>query len=382
MPAHPDVRSPLYDTLRQIIYNARQKAYRAINHAMVEAYWNIGRLIVEEEQAGRSRAGYGTHLLEDLAGRLTGEFGRGFSVANLKNFRQFFLVFPRGCREEDIPPEEIGYTVCSGLSWSHYRLLMRVEDPAARGYYIGEAISQNWSVRALERQIDSLYFEGLLKSRSRAAVIAEAKEATQSLTTRPEDFIRDPYVLEFLQIPASSSYLERDLEQALIDKLRQFLLELGKGFSFVGRQFRISTETSEFYIDLVFYHYILKCFVLIDLKTGRLTHQDIGQMDMYVRLFEDRVKTGEDNPTIGIILCTEKDETVVRYSVLNDSSQLFASRYKLYLPSEQELVAEIEREKEIMRRLDHGRPQSSGSMDQIGGSLEGPESAKTNPDIF
>ncbi|WAC05860.1 MAG: PDDEXK nuclease domain-containing protein [Methanoregula sp.] len=355
MPVHPDVPNPLYDTLRQIIHDARQRAYQAVNHAMVEAYWNIGRLIVEEEQAGRSRAGYGTHLLEDLAGRLTGEFGRGFSVANLKNFRQFFLVFPRGCREDDIPPNKIGYTVCSGLSWSHYRLLMRVEDPAARGYYIGEAISQNWSVRALERQIDSLYFERLLKSRSRDAVIAEAKEATQSLATRPEDFIRDPYVLEFLQIPESLSYLERDLEKALIDKLQQFLLELGKGFSFVGRQFRISTETSEFYIDLVFYHFILKCFVLIDLKTGRLTHQDIGQMDMYVRLFEDRVKTNEDNPTIGIILCTEKDETVVRYSVLNDSSQLFASRYKLYLPSEQELVAEIEREKEIMRRLDHGR---------------------------
>lgn len=359
MPLHPVVPHPLFDTLRQIIHDARQSAYQAVSHAMVEAYWNIGRLIVEEEQAGRSRAGYGTYLLKDLAVRLTDEFGRGFSVANLKNFRQFFLVFPKGYHDGDIPADEKGYTVCSGLGWSHYRLLMRVENPAARGYYISEAISQNWSVRALERQIDSLYFERLLASRDREEVATEATEVTSALARRPEEFIRDPYVLEFLQIPESASYLERDLEQALINKLQQFLLELGKGFSFVARQFRISTETSEFYIDLVFYHFILKCFVLIDLKTGRLTHQDIGQMDMYVRLFEDRVKSEEDNPTIGIILCTEKDETVVRYSVLNDSNQLFASRYKLYLPSEQELIEEIEREKEIMRRQDTNRSRRS-----------------------
>jgi predicted nuclease of restriction endonuclease-like (RecB) superfamily len=311
-------------------------------------------LIVEEEQAGKSRAGYGTHLLEDLALRLTGEFGRGFSVVNLKNFRQFYLVFSRGNCEGDVPEDEIGYTVCSGLSWSHYRLLMRVENPGARRHYICDAIAQSWSVRTLERQIDSLSYERLLKSRERVIVKPAVKKKIPDSQT-PEEFIRDPYVLEFLHIPSSASYLELELEQALIDKLRDFLMELGKGFSFVGRQYRISTETSEFYIDLVFYHYILKCFVLIDLKTGKLTHQDIGQMDMYVRLFEDRIKTEGDGPTIGIILCTEKDETVVRYSVLNDSRQLFASRYKLYLPSEQELVAEIEREKEIMRRLDRDR---------------------------
>jgi len=194
-----------------------------------------------------------------------------------------------------------------------------------------------------------------LKSRDGEIVKTAVQKKKKPVTKSPEEFIRDPYVLEFLHIPASTSYLEQDLEQALIDKLRHFLLELGKGFSFVGRQYRISTETTEFYIDLVFYHYILKCFILIDLKTGKLTHQDIGQMDMYVRLFEDRIKTEGDNPTIGIILCTEKDETIVRYSVLKDSRQLFASRYKLYLPSEQELVAEIEREKEIMRRLDRDR---------------------------
>ncbi len=319
---------------------------------MVEAYWNIGRLIVEEEQAGKSRAGYGKHLLEGLAGRLTDDFGRGFSVVNLKNFRQFYLVFPKGHCEGDIPDDEIGYTVCSGLSWSHYRHLMRVENPSARRYYIREAIGQNWSVRTLERQINSLSYERLLKSREQGLA---KNTVRKTKITNPEEFIRDPYVLEFLHIPSPDSYRERDLERSLIDKLRQFLLELGKGFSFVGRQYRISTETSEFFIDLVFYHYILKCFVLIDLKTGRLTHQDIGQMDMYVRMFEDRVRTEGDGPTIGIILCTEKDETVVRYSVLNDSRQLFASRYKLYLPSEQELAAEIEREKEILRRLDRDR---------------------------
>ena len=322
---------------------------------MVEAYWNIGRLIVEEEQAGRRRAGYGTFLLEGLGKRLTGEFGRGFSPANLKNFRQFYLVFIHGCREGDIPDSEICYTACSELSWSHYRYLMRVENPDARRYYIREAVSQNWSVRTLERQIGSLSYERLLKRPAQEPTRPNIPVVGDPCSGKPEEFIRDPYVLEFLGIPSSSGFPERDLEQALIDKLRQFLLELGKGFSFVGRQYRISTETSEFFIDLVFYHYILKCFVLIDLKTGRLTHQDIGQMDMYVRMFEDRMKTADDAPTIGIILCTEKDETVVRYSVLHESRQLFASRYTLYLPSERELADEIEREKEIMRRLERDR---------------------------
>jgi predicted nuclease of restriction endonuclease-like (RecB) superfamily len=317
---------------------------------MVETYWHIGRLIVEEEQAGRSRAGYGAFLLEGLAQRLTAEFGRGFSLANLKNFRQFYLVFHEGFGKGEITDEKICYTVCSELSWSHYRHLMRVEDPEARGYYARETVSQNWSVRTLGRQIDSLSYERLLAGRAGDAAGRKSLKRSRTSQRQPEDFIRDPYVLEFLDIPAHAGFFERDLEQALIDKLRQFLLELGKGFAFVGRQYRISTETSEFFIDLVFYHYILKCFVLIDLKTGRLTHQDIGQMDMYVRMFEDRMKTGEDSPTIGIILCTEKDETVVRYSVLHESRQLFASRYKLYLPSERELADEIEREKEIMQR--------------------------------
>ena len=355
MSSHPAVPKHLYAALRTIIQESRARACRAVNQEMVSAYWNIGRLIIEEEQAGKNRAGYGTHLLEDLSRQLTEEFGRGFSAANLKNFRQFYLVFPKGYCNGDIREDEIGYTVCSELSWSHYRLLMRVENPAARRYYIREVIGQNMSVRTLGRQIESLSYERLLDSRDTDRPAHPAQNSKAHDSPDPKEFIRDPYVLEFLQIPSGSSYLERDLEQALINKLQLFLLELGKGFSFVGRQYRISTETSEFYIDLVFYHVILKCFVLIDLKTGKLTHQDIGQMDMYVRLFEDRVKTEGDSQTIGIILCTEKDETIVRYSVLNDSSQLFASRYKLYLPSEQELAEEIEREKEIMRRLDRDR---------------------------
>lgn len=359
MLSSPRIPDHLYRALHDIIQGARAHAYRAVNQAMVEAYWNIGRLIVEEEQAGRDRAGYGTHLLEGLAVRLTGEFGRGFSVVNLKNFRQFYLVFSKGFDDGAIPDDQIGYTVCSGLSWSHYRLLMRVENMDARRHYIRESIGQSWSVRTLERQIDSLSYERLLKSRNSMQEKKPGMKKEIADSDSPKDFIRDPYVLEFLHIPSSSPYLEQELEQALIDKLQHFLLELGKGFSFIGRQYRISTETSEFYIDLVFYHYILKCFVLIDLKTGKLTHQDIGQMDMYVRLFEDRITAGGDNPTIGIILCTDKDETIVRYSVLNDSRQLFASRYKLYLPSEQELAAEIEREKEIMRRLKQDRAGSA-----------------------
>ncbi len=283
---------------------------------MVQAYWNIGRLIVEEEQKGRERAEYGTHLIQDLALKLTAEFGKGFTQQNLRNFRQFYLTFKL---EGD--NDQIRYTLRSELSWSHYRLIMRLENPKARLYYMNEAAEQNWSVRALERQINSFYYERILASRSAKEVVDEAKQKTKQLEVRPEEFIKDPYVLEFLDLNPDWSYLEKEIEQALIDKLQQFLLELGKGFSFVARQQRISTETSHFYIDLVFYNFILKCFVLIDLKTGKLTHQDVGQMDMYVRMYEDRFKTEGDNPTIGIILCTEKDDTIVRYSVLKENQR-------------------------------------------------------------
>ncbi len=340
-----DAGSILYQKIKTLICEARQNSYRAVNFAMVQSYWNIGRLIVEEEQHGRERAEYGTHLISKLAQRLTSEFGKGFTQQNLRNFRQFYLTF-----QVENSQEQIRYTLRSELSWSHYRLLMRVENPKACMYYMNEAAEQNWSVRALERQINSFYYERILASHGDKKVAAEAQQKIKPLQTRPEDFIKDPYVLEFLDLNPDWSYLEKDIEQALIDKLQQFLLELGKGFSFVARQQRISTETSHFYIDLVFYNFILKCFILIDLKTGKLTHQDIGQMDMYVRIYEDRFKTEGDNPTIGIILCAEKDETIVRYSVLKENQKLFASRYKLYLPTEQELVEELEREKALFLR--------------------------------
>lgn len=328
----------LYREIKDIIHKARQNAYKAINFAMVEAYWNIGRLIVEEEQQGKEKAAYGTYLIPKLAKKLTGEFGKGFDQSNLRRMRQFYMTFSNSA------------TLWHKLSWSHYKLLIRVENENARNYYARESAEQNWSVRALERQINSFYYERILASRANENVISEAKQKTKPLKNKPEDFIKDPYVLEFLDLNPDWTYMEKEIEQALIDKLQQFLLELGKGFSFVARQKRISTETSHFYIDLVFYNYILKCFVLIDLKTGKLTHQDIGQMDMYVRIYEDRFKARDDNPTIGIILCTEKDETIVRYSVLEENKNLFASKYKLYLPTEQELIEELEREKALILR--------------------------------
>lgn len=319
-----------------MLQQARQQAYTAINSAMVEAYWNIGRRIVEEEQQGSQRAEYGEGLIKELSKPLTGEFGKGFSVASLENFRKFYLTFP---------DDEKSYALRRELSWTHYRLIMRVENPAAREYYLTEAATQNWSTRQLERNINSFYHERLLPSRRSTTL--ENQSALEKQT--PHDFVKDPYVFEFLNIPEPTLASEKEIESALIENLQAFLLELGKGFSFMGRQFRISTETSHFYIDLVFYNYILKCFVLFDLKAGKLTHQDVGQMDMYVRMFDDLKRTEGDNPTIGIILCTEKEQTVVRYSILNDSDQLFATKYRLYLPSETELIAEIEREKRLIR---------------------------------
>ena len=324
----------LYSEIKQILENARKQAYKSVNSTMVQAYWNIGKLIIEEEQKGESKAEYGKQLILELSSKLSKEFGKGFGIANLKNFRQFYLTFPKS------------YALRSELTWTHYRLLMRVKNSKARLFYIEESISQNWSSRALDRQISSFYYERILSSKEKLPVKQESIEKTKKLQVQPKDLIKDPYILEFLDIKQDINYLEKELEQGLIDKLQQFLLELGKGFCFVARQKRITTESSHFYIDLVFYNYLLKCFVLIDLKTSKLTHQDIGQMDMYVRLFEDRIKPAEDNPTIGIILCAHKEETVVKYSVLNDKKNLFASKYQLYLPTEKELKLEIERERE------------------------------------
>lgn len=325
--------SKFYKNIKDILQNARESAYRAVNSVMVMAYWNIGREIVEEEQRGNRRAGYGKYIIEGLSKQLSNDFGNGFSQQSLRNFRQFYLIYP------------IRSTVWSELSWSHYKLLIRVKNKAPREYYGKEAVQQRWSVRALDRQINSFYYERLLASKNKRPVRKEAEKHTIESSVKPEDLIKDPSVLEFLNMNPDLTYLEKEIEQGLIDKLQQFLLELGSGFSFVSRQHRISTETKEFYIDLVFYNYLLKCFVLVDVKSGELTHQDIGQMDMYVRVFEDKIKPQGDNPTIGIILCSKKDTTVVKYSVLNKSKRLFVSKYMLYLPTEEELMAELDRDR-------------------------------------
>jgi len=324
----------IYRRIREILESARSGAYRAVNFAMVQAYWHIGRVIVEEEQMGKAKAEYGEYLLKNLSQRLTKDFGKGFDYSNVKNMRQFYMAFP------------IGDALRSQLNWTHYRLLMRVEKESVRNFYIEECIAGNWSTRQLERQINTFYYERILSSRDKETVRKEIHKLEPSF--KPEDIIKDPYVLEFLNVKENSRFLEKDIEKALIDKLQEFLLELGKGFSFAGRQLRISADGENFYIDLVFYNYLLKCFVLIDLKTGKLTHQDIGQMDFYVRYYENKIRTETDNPTIGIILCSEKNETIVKYSVLNENKRLFASKYKLYLPTEKELKDELEREKRMI----------------------------------
>ncbi len=320
----------------QILSEARARAGWTVNFIVVEAYWKVGRRILEEEQDGKHRAEYGSSLLQYLSKELTQRMGKGFDPSNLSHMRKFYRLFPNfdALRQE--------------LSWTHYRSLLRVESPQARAFYLKEAIENGWGTRALDRQINSLYYERLLSSRSEEPVKEEMTDKTASL--RPEDVLKDPYVLEFLQLQDRPHFREAELETALIDQLQQFLLELGKGFAFVARQQRISTETKDFYVDLVFYNYRLKCFVLIDLKVKELGHEDIGQMDMYVRLYEDKYKAPDDNPTIGLILCTYKDQTIAKYSVLNESQQLFASRYQLYLPTEEELKAELEREKELLEQ--------------------------------
>ena len=320
--------------IKSILEQARSKARSAVNAAMVEAYWLIGQRIVEEEQLGQHKAQYGTRLIEDLSTALTADFGKGFSYANLYNCRQFYLTFP---------DQAILYTLCRDLSWSHLRLIMRVDSPQAIEYYCHETREQNWTVRQLERNIKSQNFQRLLST--------QANKSEMTGTAKHLEFIKDPYVLEFLQLPEVGQLKESRLEQAIINELQKFLLELGKGFSFVARQMRISTETSHFFVDLVFYNYLLKCFVIIDLKTGKLSHQDIGQMDMYVRMFDDLKRGEDDNPTIGIILCDSKDETIVKYSVIKESQQLFASKYQRILPTEAELIAEIEREKRLIEGM-------------------------------
>jgi predicted nuclease of restriction endonuclease-like (RecB) superfamily len=330
-----DTEKRFFADISTILQEGQGKACTAVNYAMVESYWRIGRQIVEQEMRGQGRAQYGEHLLSGLSRHLSGTFGKGFSIANLRNFRQFYLTYP---------DPEIRYTLCSELSWSHIRLIMRLDSDKARQYYLSESREQNWSVRVLERNIRSGYYERLLSTQSALPATTKPRAAFNV-----NDFLKDPYILEFLGLPEYPQGKESHLESAIIQHLQDFLLEMGKGFSFIGRQFRISTETAHFYIDLVFYKYLLKCFVIIDLKTQKLTHKDIGQMDMYVRMFDDLKRGGDDNPTIGIILCADKDETIVKYSVLQENRQLFDSKYRLVLPSEEELTAEVERNARFLR---------------------------------
>ena len=335
--------SPLYGAIRQVLQSARQNAYRAVNFAMVQAYWQIGRLIVEDEQNGEARAEYGKKVLEELAERLTAEFGKGFTVTNLKYMRSFYLSFP------------IGHALRDELSWTHYRLLLKVENPDARNWYMNEAAAENWSSRQLERQISVLYYDRMLVSADKQSTRADAEKNMALAKMEPESFIRNPYVLEFLDLKDYPDLHEKDIEEGLINNLQSFLLELGKGFCFVARQKHIRLEEQDFFIDLVFYNCILKCYVLIDLKLGELTYQDIGQMDGYIRLYEEQYRKEDDNPTLGIVLCSRRNEAVVKYSILHDSKQLFASKYLLYLPSEEELKKEIERERKLLdaKKLDN-----------------------------
>lgn len=311
-----------YSDIHEILKNAKSTAYAAVNDIMTYAYWDIGKRIVEQEQKGISKAKYGSYLIKRLAQELSGEYGSGFSVATIRNCRQLYLTFSK---------ESYGYSMIGKVHWSHLRVIMRLDDEEERNFYLNETANEYWSVRELERNIKSGYYKRILSTQ-----FPEKAGQTQK-------FVKDPYVLEFMGVNDNDKIVEKDVESAIISHLQKFLLEMGKGFCFVDRQMHICTETSDFYIDLVFYNYILKCFVLIDLKTHKLTHQDIGQMDMYIRMFDDLKRQPDDNPTIGIIFCTDKDETMVKYSVLNESEQIFASKYMTVLPTVEELRDELER---------------------------------------
>jgi len=310
----------LFLSVKEIINQSRERVFRVANSTLLLTYWQIGQLIVEDEQQGKERAEYGKFVLKNLSKKLTFEFGKGFDESNLRNMRSFFQAFP------------IRDAVRHELSWTHYRLLLRQENEHKKIYYLNESIENNWSSRDLKRQINSLAYERVVQHKKSPA------ENIQSV-------LKDPYIFEFLGLKTDEKISEKDIETAIIDHIQKFLLEFGKGFAFVARQQHIATDTSDFYIDLVFYNYILKCFVIIDLKTGELSHQDIGQIDMYVRMYDDLKLNEGDNPTIGILLCSEKDETIVKYSILNDKDNLLASKYLLYLPKEEELKHIIDQDR-------------------------------------
>ncbi len=340
-----------YERIRAVLAEARNRTWQAINSAMVAAYWEVGRAIVEEEQQGLQRAEYGKQVLAGLSARLTAEFGSGFDRTNLQQMRNFYLAYP----------------ICDALrrelSWTHYRILLRVEKPDARSFYEHEAVAGRWSTRELQRQVASLLFERLALSRDRTGVLALARQGHEIV--QPADLVKDPYVLEFTGLPLGRRLRESDLEQALLDKLQEFLLELGRGFAFMGRQQRIILDGTHYFIDLVFYNRLTRSFVLIDLKVGELTHQDIGQMQMYVNYYQREITAPDENPPIGIILCTDKNEAVVRYTLPEGNQQIFASRYKLYLPTEAELAAELQRERraiELDRDLQHREADVEGGQ--------------------
>ena len=323
-------KDDFYNQIKTILQSARDKAYTQVNFIMVEAYWHIGQQIVEEEQKGEDRAKYGSYLIKDISKRLTEDFGKGFSQRNLRNMRQFYTFFP------------IWQSVTAKLSWTHYTLLLRIENEQERVWYMEESVKSHWSVRALERQIGTHYYERLLSSKEKKPVADEAKEKTKNLQFTPRDTIKDPYVLEFLDLKDNRSFREDELESGLIEKIQEFLLELGRGFAFVDRQKRIKTEHSDFYIDLVFYNYILKCFVVIDLKIGEIKHQDIGQMMMYVNYFDRYEKTKDEHKTVGIILCKDKSEALVKLTLPEENNQIYASKYLTVLPNKEEFKKLLE----------------------------------------
>jgi predicted nuclease of restriction endonuclease-like (RecB) superfamily len=326
-----------YESIRQVIEKARSTAYRAVNFIMVAAYWNIGKIIVEEEQKGNLRAGYGEKLIIELSARLSKDYGDSFSKRNLWYMREFYLKFKKV------------NALRSQLSWTHYRTLLHIENENARQFYLMESINSNWSTRELERQINTLLYERLALSRDKTKVMELSIKG--QVIQNPEDIIKDPYVLEFLNLKENKAFHEKDIEKALIDKSKELLLELGKGFSFVERQHRITVDGEHYYVDLVFYNYILKCFVLIDLKVGRLTHKDFGQMDFYVKYFEKEKRQKEDNPTIGLILCSDKNEAMAKYTLLEKSKHIFASKYQFCLPDEETLGKELSYERKRIEEM-------------------------------
>ena len=327
-----DINS-LYQEVREIIASARQNAVRSVDFCRVQMYWQIGRRILEEEQKGKERADYGSYLLKNLAKKLEPEYGSGFSVRQLEMCRQFYRIYP------------IANTVCSQLNWSQYKLLISIPDEYKREYYQLEAVNNAWTKRELERQINSQLYERLLLSNDKESVLAVARK--ERIPQAPQEIIKDPMVLEFLGLERKAEYYEKDWEQALITHLQKFLLELGNGFTFVARQKRILIEDDEFFADLVFYNRLLRCFVVIELKTEKLTHQDLGQLQMYVNYYDRVEKTPDENPTIGILLCTSKNDTVVKMSLPEDNTSILASQYQLYLPTQEQLTKEIE----TLRRL-------------------------------